>query len=132
MAMDVQGNLLSFLDGAFPLGVAPIGAQCYFEELSKHPSKYLFVGQPLFQVDTSSQHCLAPVIIRMPLLSTRKARDLANLSSTARELTWYTMRVIQEMREAWFGSETQTGARELGPKWIRGLEAKQKEFSAGS
>jgi hypothetical protein len=69
--------------------------------------------------------------LTMPLLSTRKARDFARLSSTARELVWYLIRIVKEMREAWYGSENQTGARELGPKWVRALEAKQKEFSAG-
>ena len=35
--------------------------------------------------------------------------------------------VVKEMRHVWFGSDTHAGARELGPKWIRALETKQKD-----
>ncbi|KAF9526443.1 anaphase-promoting complex, cyclosome, subunit 4-domain-containing protein [Crepidotus variabilis] len=130
IAMDTTGNIFPFLDGIFPLGVTFAGSKCDFSELTKHPATYSFVGQPHFQTEFNSYTQLAPVVVHMPLLSSRNARDLANLSSTARELTWYIMRVVKEMREVWFGSDTQTGARELGPKWVKALEAKQKEFSA--
>jgi anaphase-promoting complex subunit 4 len=36
------------------------------------------------------------------------------------------MRVVREMKGAWFGSDTATGARELGPRWVNALKAKQK------
>lgn len=37
------------------------------------------------------------------------------------------MRVVKEMRSIWFGCETNSGAREWGPRWVRSLETKQKE-----
>ncbi|KAJ2920191.1 hypothetical protein MD484_g211, partial [Candolleomyces efflorescens] len=36
------------------------------------------------------------------------------------------MRVVREMKGAWFGSDTATGARELGPRWVNALKSKQK------
>jgi anaphase-promoting complex subunit 4 len=49
---------------------------------------------------------------------------------------WYVMRVMEDLREVWFGSGSLTGAREAGPKWTQLLETRlrdqfgQKEPSA--
>jgi len=131
LAVDNQGRLFLFLDGIYPLGTVSIGKEFGFLEFVKHPCMHTFLGQLYSGSGSNINTQLKPTILTIPLLSTRKARDLAKLSSTARELVWYLIRVVKEMREAWYGSESQTGARELGPKWVRGLEAKQKEFSAG-
>ena len=131
LAVDNKGHIFPFLDGIYPLGIISVGKECGFLEFVKHPSRHTFMGQIQYTLGSSTRTELKPMILTMPLLSTRKARDLAKLSSTAKELVWYLIRVVKEMREAWYGSESQTGAREFGPRWIRGLEAKQKEFSAG-
>jgi len=93
----------------------------------KHPLRPMFVGQSSILRGNSFEICLTPMVIHMPLLTQRSARDLAALSSTARELIWYAIRVITEMQGIWNGSESNTGAREFGPKWIGLLETKQKE-----
>ncbi|KAF9015181.1 anaphase-promoting complex, cyclosome, subunit 4-domain-containing protein [Cyathus striatus] len=127
LVSDNLGHIYYFLDGCFPLGIVALGSQSSLTSAIKHP------GQPEFLVHLYSTvgECNAtnfwPVAVKMPLVGDRKARDLALLSSVARELVWYTMRVVKEMRAAWFGSEANGGARELGPKWIRALEAKQME-----
>jgi len=131
VAADDQGHLYSFLDGIYSLGCLKLGLEYDFGDLLKHPSKPYFVGQPHFKRAANSQTQLNPIVTNMPLLATRKARDLAKLSSTARELSWYLLRVVTEMRDTWYGSESQSGARELGPKWVGALEAKQKEFATG-
>ena len=54
-------------------------------------------------------------------------RDVARVSTSARELAWYTFRVIKEMRATWFGSDTNQGARDMGAKWLRALDERQLE-----
>ncbi|KAH9486913.1 hypothetical protein JR316_0000979 [Psilocybe cubensis] len=127
MVVDNLGRIYSYLDGHFPLGIVAIGKEVDFVSAVKHPSRPLFIGQPRIMTEGSYSINLTPAIIRMPLLSQRKSRDLAKLSTTAREIVWYAMRSVKEMREAWYGSETNTGAREWGPRWIKSLETKQKE-----
>lgn len=131
LAVDNQGHAFPFLDGIYPAGVISFNRECDFVELKRHPSKHYFVGQPRFQCKSQKKTLLKPMTFSMPLLATRKARDLAKLSTTARELMWYLKRVVKELRESWYGTESQTGAREFGLKWIQALEAKQREFSAG-
>ncbi|KAF8078603.1 anaphase-promoting complex, cyclosome, subunit 4-domain-containing protein [Lyophyllum atratum] len=125
---DDQGYLHCFLDGSFPLGKISIGSNLSVQSLSKDPKL------PIFFAHISTVHdprtaatSLEPAIINVPLLGKRHPRDLAKLASTARELMWYTMRVVKEMQATWFGSEAFSGARDLGPMWVQALEAKQKE-----
>ncbi|KAF8973944.1 anaphase-promoting complex, cyclosome, subunit 4-domain-containing protein [Flammula alnicola] len=127
LVTDNVGRLFSYLDGTFPLGFIPFGFAFDFSSTVKHPLRPLFVGQPRIVHDGISRTNLNPVIIDVPLLAQRRSRDLAKLSSTARELVWYVLRVVKEMREVWYGSESNTGARELGPKWVHMLDSKQKE-----
>lgn len=55
---------------------------------------------------------IRPFITQLPKLHHRTVRDVAKVSSSVRELIWYAMRVVKDMRSAWFGSETHNGARE--------------------
>lgn len=128
---DRSGYLFSYLDGTFPLGSIPLGAKTDFTSILKHPSQPFFVGSRRFIKDNISRTSLSPTIINFPLLAQRKSRDLAKLSSTSRELVWYILRVVKEMREVWYGSDSNTGAREFGPKWVQTLEAKQREDFGG-
>ncbi|PPQ80812.1 hypothetical protein CVT25_001937 [Psilocybe cyanescens] len=127
MVVDNLGRIFSYLDGHFPLGFVSLRNKAHFISVVKHPSRPLFVAQPRITAEGITHSNLTPAVIKMPLLSQRKSRDLAKQSTTAREIMWYVMRSVKEMREAWYGSETNTGARELGPKWVKSLETKQKE-----
>ncbi|KAF4623938.1 hypothetical protein D9613_001828 [Agrocybe pediades] len=127
MVADTEGHLFCFLDGTFPLGPVNVGTSASFSSITKHPSRPLFAGQPWFRDVEDIQTPLRPTIVEVPLLSRRAARDFAKLSSTARELMWYTIRLAKEMRETWYGSDSNTGARDLGPRWIQTLEQKQRE-----
>ncbi|KAF8872130.1 anaphase-promoting complex, cyclosome, subunit 4-domain-containing protein [Gymnopilus junonius] len=126
MIADDSGRLLCYLDGTFPLGFIPSGSKTDIISLVKHPSRPLFVGHSR-TLGANPRTFLNLTAIDIPLLSQRITRDFAKLSSASRELIWYSMRVVKDMREAWYGSESISGARELGPKWVRSLEEKQKE-----
>ncbi|KAG2023470.1 hypothetical protein CC2G_001122 [Coprinopsis cinerea AmutBmut pab1-1] len=127
MISDTLGNIYSFFDGAFPLGVVSLGREASFVTVEKSSRDFKFFGHAKFNSLSSPRILIAPTIVDMPLLANRNIRDLARLSSIVRDLTWYIMRVVREMKEAWFGNETSTGARELGPRWVAALEEKQKE-----
>ncbi|KAF5355856.1 hypothetical protein D9756_003780 [Leucocoprinus leucothites] len=124
-----NGCLSLYQDGAFPLGRIHIGDRFYMRSLfapSPSPSILLaYVTRP--SNDSSELTPIHAVHIDIPLIRRRFCRELSQLASAARDLTWYAMRVVREMRSIWFGSETNNGAREWGPRWMRSLETKQKE-----
>lgn len=125
---DNLGRVSLYLDGIFPLLPISLGAQMDLIEVVKHPNRTCFLGQPRVAVEPKvSRTSVAPIMLDIPLLGERKLRDLANSSSTARELSWYLMKVVQDMKVAWFGSSSNTGAREFGPKWVRSLEDKLRD-----
>ena len=123
LVSDNLGHVFGYLDGTFPFGFISLESHAGFKSMVKHPSRPYFLGH----VQANERTFLCPALIDFPLLAQRKSRDLAKLSSTARELVWYMLRIVKEMRSIWHGSESNTGARELGPKWVLSLETKQKE-----
>lgn len=124
---DDLGHVHCFLEGTYPLGAVRVSPETLTPSLFKDPKLPEFFAHPQKTPDNEITATLQPVAVGFPLLKTRMPRDLAKLSSTTRELVWYVTRVVKEMRGVWFGSETSNGAREIGPKWIRALEARQKE-----
>jgi anaphase-promoting complex subunit 4 len=124
---DNIGCIHFFLDGNYPLGVVSFGRDLSIPCLVKDPKTPRFYAHPRISTEDATVTDLQPVMIDIPLLSRNDIRAMANLSTTASELMWYIMRVVKEMRHVWFGSDTHAGARELGPKWIRALETKQKD-----
>lgn len=124
---DDLGHIHCFLDGCYPLGPILLAPPSSVSSLFKHPRRLSFFAHPRMPTTDTFLTDLFPITVRLPLLDQRNVRDLAKLSSTARELIWYAMRVVKEMRTIWFGSETLSGARELGPKWTQALEMKQRD-----
>ena len=127
LASDDLGRIYVYLDGTFPLGSVDSEQLVSFSSFSKHPSEYVLLGQTSTWEGDMRCMSLSPTVVDFPLLSQKKSRELAKLSTTARELVWYSMRVTQQMKEAWLGSESNTGARELGPRWIQSLMNKQRQ-----
>lgn len=123
---DDAGAIYGFLDGSYPFGAIELGEPSSVINLQKQRNATLVLYQQI-RSSSSTHSALRPAIVHTPFLSDRSLRDLGRASSSCRELTWYAMRVVKEMRDAWMGSPTNTGARELGPNWIRALEKKQKE-----
>lgn len=131
LVADDLGRVFTFLDGTFSLGYFAITESTIFAAPTKHPECCLFVTHPTVLEGENSRQSLLPTVVELPLLAKREARDFANLATAGRALAHYSMRVVTEMREAWFGTESNTGARDFGPKWIKTLSVKQKEQYGG-
>ncbi|KAH7911187.1 anaphase-promoting complex, cyclosome, subunit 4-domain-containing protein [Hygrophoropsis aurantiaca] len=124
VAIDDLGNAHCFLDGSYHLGYFESAPAFPTTALYKDPKLPIFFMHPQESLYDAMGAGIKPVSVELPLLATPKVRNLAKLSSTARELVGYTLRVIKDMRDTWFGSDTVTGAREVGPKWANSLETK--------
>ncbi|KAJ7786332.1 anaphase-promoting complex, cyclosome, subunit 4-domain-containing protein [Mycena metata] len=127
VASDDAGHIHCFLDGSYHLGPVALGTNLLIPSLFKMPTRPLFIVYPQETDQDARRTDLPPLFVRLPMLEDRQVRDMARISSSSRELVWYCIRVVKEMRAVWFGSETLSGARELGPKWIRALEKRQRE-----
>ena len=126
---DDLGHLYCYLGGTFPLGAIFLGPRLYVASSFKHPRRStFFVHLRTTEVNAEDIVTLLPsTLVDVPLLSSRQPRDLAKLSSTARELMSYLLRVVKEMKSIWMGSDAITAARNLGLKWIQALEARQQD-----
>ncbi|KAJ7706158.1 anaphase-promoting complex, cyclosome, subunit 4-domain-containing protein [Mycena rosella] len=124
---DDAGHIHCFLDGSYHLGPISVGPNLLIPSLFKHPKRPIFIVHRQEANGGESRTDLPPIYVHLPMLEDRQIRDMARVSSSSRELVWYCMRVVKDMRAVWFGSESLSGARELGPKWIRALEKRQRE-----
>ena len=124
---DDTGYMHCFLDGTYPLGAIFVRARSMTASLWKDLSNPVFFAHQCSQTGGTTLH---PTRVELPLLSVRIPRDMARISTTARELLWYTMRVLDEMHVAWLGSGTQIGAREPGIRWLKSLDDLQAQMGA--
>ncbi|KAF7436837.1 hypothetical protein PC9H_003670 [Pleurotus ostreatus] len=122
---DNVGRLFSFLDGSYPTGYVTLQTEHSIKSLFQHSPRSVFTAHLASSAKTISPSCFYPTLITMPLLDNRLVRDVAKSSTSARTLLWYIWRLVKDMRAAWLGSESMSGARELGPRWVRALEMKQ-------
>ncbi|KAI0365237.1 hypothetical protein BV20DRAFT_954638 [Pilatotrama ljubarskyi] len=122
---DNLGNVHLFLEGSYPLGSVRIGEDASPRSLYKL-REYLFAYPGPAADPESPAVPLRPVVLKLSYLTGRHFRDVARVSSSARELVWYTMRVVKDMRNIWFGTDNSIGARDLGPKWVHALEDRQR------
>lgn len=125
-ASDSNGRLHCFLDGSYPLGAVQVNSGSTTTSLYRDPNVPVLFAHLHTPSGPSTRTTLLPVSVDLSLLRTRIPRDVARASTTARELLWYTMRVVDEMRVAWLGSESQPGGREPGNKWLQTLEGLQQ------
>ncbi|KAH9985379.1 anaphase-promoting complex, cyclosome, subunit 4-domain-containing protein [Russula compacta] len=124
---DDEGRIHCFLDGSYPLGAIFVGANSTIASLRKDSHNPVLFAHQHSQIGRT---VLYPTRVELPLLNTRIPRDLARISTTARELLWYTMRVLDEMQAAWLGAGTQIGAREPGIRWLQSLDDLQVQMGA--
>ncbi|KAI0094909.1 anaphase-promoting complex, cyclosome, subunit 4-domain-containing protein [Irpex rosettiformis] len=124
---DEGGVIHGFLDGSYPLGAIRLGGACSVISIHKERNAILFLYQQIRSLDGLRYSAIQPAIVPTPFLIDRSLRDMARASSSCRELTWYSMRVVKEMRDAWMGTPANTGATELGSNWIKAIEKRQKE-----
>ncbi|KAG1750010.1 anaphase-promoting complex, cyclosome, subunit 4-domain-containing protein [Suillus paluster] len=124
---DDNGKLHCFLDGSYYLGAISTFPSTVPTAVFKDPKRPLFLLHPQTLASDFSSVTFTPLSVDLPLLASHRIRDFARLSSAARELMWYIMRVIEDLREVWLGSNSLTGAREVGPKWIQLLETRLRD-----
>lgn len=138
IATDDQCRCHFFMDATFPLGYVSIGqvaegVACEVVSLMNPPFRAVILAHVTYRVREQGYTNLAPISVDLSALRTPQTREVARCSSAARELAWYMMRVVEEMRTAWMGSaEHGEGARALGPKWVKEVEARQRVHSAGT
>lgn len=70
-------------------------------------------------------------MLRFPLLESQSLKNVAKVSTTVRTLLAYIIKVLEEMRKAWFGTESLEGGRDVGRKWIKVLEEQERMFDGG-
>ncbi|KAI5124653.1 hypothetical protein M0805_004261 [Coniferiporia weirii] len=131
-AIDDAGQIHCFLDGSYPLGAITLGPGCEAKMLMKNNAESSLLVHAEFRprsTPTPVLNNLAPMSVELPLLYAKSTRHIAESCSAARELAWYAIRVVKEMRKAWFGGDGHEGARELNANYVRGLEKRQFGFN---
>lgn len=129
------GVLHMWLDGAFPLGAVALPAPpAALHKLDNatfllHPAS---AATPTTDDAAETETALHPTTLVLPALTTPAARHVAQTASSARALVWYALRLVRELRAAWFGSAHAPGARALGPNWVRALETRQRAQFGGA
>lgn len=137
IAADDHGRCHLFMDatypvGSFSLGEAIHGVPCQIVSLIPVPFRPVLLAHVTYPVHEQGCTNVVPVAADLTALRSPHAREVARASSAARELAWYMLRVVRDMRSTWVGSsEHGEGAHMLGPKWIKELEAKQRAHGDG-
>lgn len=137
IAADDKCRCHFFMDATYPLGSLAIGqivggVTCQIVSLMSLPFRSAILAHVTYQVHEQGNTNLVPVAADLTALRSPHAREVAKASSAARELAWYMLRVVDEMRSTWVGCHEQgEGARTLGPKWIKEIEAKQRAHGDG-
>ncbi|KAI1797865.1 anaphase-promoting complex, cyclosome, subunit 4-domain-containing protein [Ganoderma leucocontextum] len=122
---DNLGYVHLFLEGSYPLGAVSLQSKFFPRSLYKLRDHFFaHIGPATPAADSAVG--LLPAVVQLPYLTGRHLRDVARVSSSARELVSYAMRVVRDMRAAWWGTDGAVSARDLGPKWLRSLEDRQK------
>ncbi|KAL5495217.1 hypothetical protein ACEPAI_680 [Sanghuangporus weigelae] len=131
VAADSSGQIYCFLDGSYPLGAISLGPGCEAKTIMKdNEADTLLVHAEFRPQDTRTPvlNNVFPLVIQVPLLNAKSTRLIAENCSAARELAWYTVRVVKEMKRAWFGGDGHAGARDFNANYIRGLQERQARF----
>lgn len=135
VAADNAGQIYCFLDGSYPLGAVSLGSGCEAKTIMKNnEANTLLVHAEFRPQDTRTPvlNNVFPLEIEVPLLNAKSARLVAENCSAARDLAWYTIRVLREMKRIWFGGDGHAGARDFNANYIRGLQERQARFDRTS
>ncbi|RDX55874.1 hypothetical protein OH76DRAFT_1396221 [Lentinus brumalis] len=122
---DTLGFVHMYLEGTYRMGPVYIPRGKHFPRSFYKHREYFFSHIGPITPNSDGAVGLFPHIIKLPYLPGRHLRDVARASTAALDLLSYALRVVKDMRAVWFGSETQVGARELGPKWVQALNSRQ-------
>ncbi|KAF8516179.1 anaphase-promoting complex, cyclosome, subunit 4-domain-containing protein [Hysterangium stoloniferum] len=132
VATDDRCRCHFFMDATYPLGSTTIGETTAISGIASlviPPFHSEILANITYTVHTGgiTHTNILPVFANIASLRTPQAREVAKASSAARELAWYMLRVVDEMRVTWVGTNEQgEGAQSLGPKWIKEIESRQR------
>ncbi|KIO23930.1 hypothetical protein M407DRAFT_26630 [Tulasnella calospora MUT 4182] len=129
---DDKGMLYLFLEGSYPLGEASLGFPCTIPSLHRPSPRSPFFTHPKRTRPNAPSTSPAPVMLRFPLLESQSLKNVAKVSTTVRTLLSYIIKVLEEMRKAWFGTESLEGGRDVGRKWIKVLEEQERMFDGAT
>ncbi|EJD03914.1 uncharacterized protein FOMMEDRAFT_167218 [Fomitiporia mediterranea MF3/22] len=128
VAIDDSGQIHCFLDGSYPVGAISLGTGCEAKTIIKNNEENTLLAHAEFKskdTRTPVLHNVSPLTVELPLLYAKATRHVAENCTAARELAWYSIRVVKEMRKSWFGGDGQVGARDFNTKYARGLIERQ-------
>ncbi|KAG9000900.1 hypothetical protein FRB93_012505 [Tulasnella sp. JGI-2019a] len=127
IASDDIGQLYIFLEGSYPLGQVSLGTTCSTTCIVKPSQEKPVLLAHNFDLAERSTSLL-PVSIELPLLASPSLRSVSKMSTSVRALLVYVARVLEDMRRAWFGTDSLDGGRDAGKKWIKLLEEKERQL----
>lgn len=124
-----------FLDATYPLGSFSVGEvengmTAYISSLTPAPVGEITFYHTSYQVGDKVMTSTVPRLADLAPLRSPQTREVAKASSAARDLAWYMLRAMDEMRNTWIG-EQGDGAHAIGPKWIKEIETRQRMHVAG-
>lgn len=132
IATDDDGNMYPLLDGSYSLGTILLrhgGATVSVSGVPTEPTFFFHMNLPpskaytRLAVDRTTN--LLPASLSLPLLMKGETRTVARVSSAMRELLAYVLKVMENMKTSWMGSETKPGASRTGEKWIEVLKERE-------
>ncbi|KAF8591837.1 hypothetical protein K439DRAFT_607086 [Ramaria rubella] len=132
IATDNQCRCHFFMDATYPLGSVAIGevvdgVSCDVASLMKPQYQPKILAHVTYHLHEQGNTNLVPLCVDITALQSSQAREVAKVSSAARELAWYMLRVVEEMRITWMGSNEQgEGAHAIGPRWVEEVKDKQR------
>lgn len=126
---DTNGQLYPFLEGSYPIGTISLGEPCTVSSIEKLSNTLPFLlSVNVNSGDSVTEKRIPPVPLRLNLLSTKWLHQVAKVSSTVRALLVYLFRALGDIHKAWFGTDSLEGGRDVGIKWIKVLEEKERLY----
>ncbi|GJJ09682.1 hypothetical protein Clacol_003906 [Clathrus columnatus] len=118
-----------FLDATYSLGSLLVGdikngINAQISSLTPTPVGQSILYHISYHVQGKVMTTMMPFYADLAPLQTPQTREVAKVSSAARDLAWYMLRAMDEMRFTWIG-EQGDGAHAIGPKWIKEIETRQ-------
>lgn len=132
---DTTGRAVFLFEGSYNIGEVQLGPRCEVQSMMKRNERSTLYLHTKFKPSDGTSpnvHNLIPRTLHLPLLHTKATRQVAQTSSAVKQLVWYAMRVIREMRKAWFGGDGHDGAREMNTNYVRGLQETQVRLNRTS
>lgn len=122
---DAQGALHLFLEGSYALGLINLGKDSAAVSIHQSRRPAPLIVHTLVGQGSDKTTSLQPSVVKLPLLDESTVYNVANVSSAVFALLKYSIRVLNDMVKAWFGTESLEGGRDVGRKWIKVLEEKE-------